>query len=139
MQRQARGARAYWPNAFVIIPTMKTRATRPVGITTNQNPLFLQKFLPAGARFPRLAEVLIPSASPDSCRARVTLLKASETSLRRITEASYEENRLDRPLYERFAGPSQCTTLAAVCTNDSQRKRIDITLETFLKASGRLY
>jgi len=61
-------------------------------MTTNQNALFRQNALPAGARFPLLADVLIPSASPDSCRVIGTLLKTTSISLRQVESVSYAEN-----------------------------------------------
>ena len=76
-------------------------------MTTNQNALFLQNALPVGARFPLLADVLIPSASPDSCRVIGTLLKTTSTSLRQAEPVSYAENRPGRPSYKRF-GLASC-------------------------------
>ena len=54
--------RAYWPNAFAIIPSRKTTATRLVGITTNQKAFVSQNGFTALVRFPRLADVLMTDA-----------------------------------------------------------------------------
>jgi len=67
---------------------MNTSATRLVGITTIQNALFFQKALPAGARFRRLTNELIPSASPDSCRVLQSLTKSAAKRLRNVVPVS---------------------------------------------------
>ena len=73
-------------------------------MTTNQNALFLQKALPAGARLPLLADVLIPSASPGSRRAIGTLLMTTSISLRQAEPGSCAENGPGGPSRNRF-GP----------------------------------